>query len=59
MGSWTQYPKVYEFLGAHGTHAKGATALSVISNFNVRGRKIGQISKVEVFSWSLMMHNLF
>ena len=29
---------------------QGLQTLSVKSNFDVRGRKIGQISKVEVFS---------
>ena len=38
---------------------QGLQTLSVKSNFDVRGRKIGEIFKVKVFSCSLIMHNLF
>ena len=38
---------------------QGVQTLSVISNFDIRVRKTGQTSIVRVFSWSLMMHNLF
>ena len=31
---------------------QGLQTSSVIRNFDVRGRNIGQISKVKVFSWS-------
>ena len=39
---------------------QGVQTLSEPSNFDIiMVRKIGQISKVDVFLWSLMMHNLF
>ena len=38
---------------------QGVQTLSVISNFDIMVRKIGQISKVMLFSWSLMASILF
>ena len=43
----------------HLYEVQGVWTLSDKSNFEIMSRKIGQKCKVKVFSWSLMMRNLF
>ena len=50
LSNWPHFNSAY---------VQGVSLLSEKSNFDILVKRMGQISKVGVLSWSLMMHNLF